>query len=81
MKKKAARTPAALALALKAVEMRRHFAEVGEDRRQRILREQRGNTVAEIQRIRGHGVMTPGLQDYMLHRRTQAAVLGLKIKK
>ena len=84
-KKKGAKLPQAppsLVLALKKLDLRGKFAEVGEDRRQRLLREHHGNVVSELQRLRGQTTtVLPGLQDYIEGRKAQARAVALKIKK
>ena len=84
-KKKGAKLPQAppsLAMALKKLDLRGKFADVAEDRRQRLLREQHGNVVSELQRLQGHSnAVMPGFRDYIEARKAQARATALKIKK
>ncbi len=81
-KKGAPKAPPSLAMALKKLDLRSKFADVAEDRRQRLLREQHGNTVSELQRLQGHAnAAMPGFRDYIEARKAQARATALKIKK
>ena len=69
-------------MALKKLDLRGKFADVAEDRRQRLLREQHGNVVSELQRLHTNMAgVAPGFRDYVETRKAQARAVALRIKK
>jgi len=84
MRKKTAmpKAPRSLMVALKKLDLRSKFADVNEDRRQRLLREQHGNIVSELQRLHANRAgVAPGFHEYVEAKKAQARAVALKIKK
>ena len=76
------KAPPTLVAALKKLDLRGKFADVNEDRRQRMLREQHGNIVSELQRLHSNMAgVAPGFRDYVDMRKAQARAVAMKIKK
>ena len=76
------KAPHSLMVALKKLDLRSKFADVHEDRRQRLLREQHGNVVSELQRLHSNMAgVAPGFREYVEARKAQARAVALKINK